>query len=175
MLQFINNFIHSVWYWLAVIAMGIFMEGVALFYQYGLGEWPCVLCIQARFWVMTGILFAIIGAIARNNVIGRLTAQVGLIGAIVMLTIRSNTTVLVERGLYEGSCGMDAGFPDWFALDKWFPAMFEVQTMCGYTPNFLFGMSMGEGLLYAAIALLLVALLALGFMVFQLFQKPQQA
>ena len=69
--------------------------------------------------------------------------------------------MLVERGQYEGQCGMDAGFPAWFALDAWWPQVFEVQTMCGYTPNFIFGLSMGEGLFYGAIMLLVVAVGAL--------------
>jgi disulfide bond formation protein DsbB len=88
-----------------------------------------------------------------------------------MLTARSNTAVLVERGLYDGQCGMDPGFPAWFALDEWLPQVFEVWTMCGYTPNFLFGLTMGEGLLYGAVALLLVALAALALMLLPLFRK----
>lgn len=171
MLDALNRFVHSLWYWLAVIFTGLVLEGVALFYQYGLGEPPCVLCIQARFWVLTGMVFAIVGAIARGSKVGRLVSQAGVIGAVAMLVNRSYTAVLVERGLYEGQCGMDAGFPAWFALDEWLPQVFEVWTMCGYTPNFLFGLSMGEGLLYGAIALLIVAIAAMGLMIFAAIKK----
>ena len=63
MLQKLSSFVHSLWYWLAVIATALVLEGVALFYQYGLGEPPCVLCIQSRFWVLVGIIFAVAGAL----------------------------------------------------------------------------------------------------------------
>jgi disulfide bond formation protein DsbB len=39
---------------------------------------------------------------------------------------------------------MDAGLPPWFALDQWFPALFEVQAACGYTPFILFQITMAE-------------------------------
>lgn len=171
MVKQLQSFVHSLWYWLAVIVTGLALEGVALFYQYGLGEPPCVLCIQARFWVLAGVVMAIGGLITRKMLAGRVVFQVGLIGAIAMLTARSNTAVLVERGLYEGQCGMDPGFPAWFALDEWLPQVFEVWTMCGYTPNFLFGLTMGEGLYYGAIVLMLVALAALALMLLPLVRK----
>jgi disulfide bond formation protein DsbB len=171
MLKQLNLFVHSFWYWLAVIVTGLSLEAVALFYQYGLGEPPCVLCIQARFWVLLGVLFAVVGLFARKWTAARLVAQVGLLTAIGFLIVRSRTTVLVERGLYEGQCGMDPGFPSWFSLDTWFPQMFEVWTMCGYTPNFIFGLSMGEGLLYGAIALFALALSVLVLMVKSAFFK----
>jgi disulfide bond formation protein DsbB len=165
MLHQLTKFFHSIWYWIAVIATGVLMEGIALFYQYGLGEPPCVLCIQSRFWVLTAMFFAVIGLVTRKYPLGRLLSQAGVIAAVGVLLQRSYTTVQIERGLYEGQCGMDPGFPSWFSLDTWFPQFFEVWTMCGYTPNFLFGLSMGEGLLYGVIALFVVAVIAFGFMI----------
>ena len=165
MLQHLTRFFHSIWYWLAVIATGVVMEGIALFYQYGLGEPPCVLCIQSRFWVLTAMFFAVVGLVTRKFAAGRLLSQVAVIAAVGVLAQRSYTTVLIERGQYEGQCGMDPGFPGWFSLDTWFPQFFEVWTMCGYTPNFLFGLTMGEGLLYGVVGLLIIAIIAFGFMV----------
>ena len=60
----------------------------------------------------------------------------------------------VERGWVFGDCDMEAGLPAWFALDKWFPAIFEVQTSCGYTPFILFNISMAEILMALSAALL---------------------
>jgi len=170
MLQQLNLFVHSRWYWLVVIFVGVSLEAVALFYQYGLGEPPCVLCIQARVWVLVGIVFATTGLFLNRIMAIRLVAQAGLLGGLAMLWNRSWTTVQVERGLYEGQCGMDAGFPAWFALDEWIPQVFEVWTMCGYTPNFLFGLSMGEGLLYGSMVLFAVALFAAALMLLSIFK-----
>ncbi|MFT4674779.1 MAG: disulfide bond formation protein DsbB [Reinekea sp.] len=160
MLPLLIKFVQSRWYWYLVVAAGLALESVALFYQYILGEPPCVLCIQARFWTLTGVLFGLFG-LSSQRPVAQGIAHVGLVAALAMLIDRSRISVLVERGQYEGQCGMDAGFPAWFALDDWLPQVFEVQTMCGYTPNFIFGLSMGEGLFYGAIVLFVVAVSAL--------------
>jgi disulfide bond formation protein DsbB len=47
--------------------------------------------------------------------------------------------------------------PDWFAVDQWFPSLFEVRNLCSYTPDMLFGISMAEGLLGIAVALLVIS------------------
>ena len=51
---------------------------------------------------------------------------------------------------------MDLGLPWWFALDKWVPWLFEVQTSCGYTPLIIFNITMAEVLLVISLVLLLV-------------------
>ena len=165
MLNVLTTFTLSRWYWLAVTAVGLSLEGVGLFYKHVIGEPPCVLCIQARVWVLLGIVMGILGAVLYRVRAVQLAAQAGLIVALFGLLNRSWIAVLVERGEYESLCGMDPGFPAWFSLDTWFPQMFEVWTMCGYTPNFLFGTTMGEGLVFASICLLVVAFAALAIMV----------
>ncbi len=170
MLSLLTKFVHSRAYWIAVIVVGVSIEAVALFYQHVLGEPPCVLCIQARFWTVLGIVFSLFGLALNKIAAVRLIAQLGLMASLSMVLNRSWISVLVERGQYEGQCGMDPGFPAWFALDKWLPNMFEVWTMCGYTPNFIFGLTMGEGLVYGTIALLAICLLAFGLMVSSLIK-----
>ncbi|EAR10851.1 disulfide bond formation protein B [Reinekea blandensis] len=171
MMAQLDRFFHSLWYWLAIVCTGLALEGVALFYQYVLGEPPCVLCIQARFWVLVGMVLALVGLFLRKNRLAAVILQVGIVGALIMLINRSWISVLVERGQYDGQCGMDAGFPDWFALDVWVPQIFEVWTMCGYTPRFVFGLTMGEGLVYGSVILLLVALIGLFFQVRPWFNR----
>jgi disulfide bond formation protein DsbB len=157
----LKAFVQSPFYWIAVIAVGFGLEGVALFYQHVLNEPPCVLCIQARVWTFTGIIVAAFGLSIRRFFYLRMMAHLALIGALIGLLNRSWIAVLVERGQYEGQCGMDPGFPSWLPLDAWFPNVFEVWTMCGYTPNFILGLTMGEGLVYGGAALVAVAVGAL--------------
>ena len=52
---------------------------------------------------------------------------------------------------------MELGMPAWFALDKWFPAIFEVQTSCGYTPIIFFNITMAEILLVVSALLVIMA------------------
>lgn len=165
MIRFVSSFVNSRWYWLAVILVGLGMEAVALFFQYGLGEPPCALCIQSRAFTMAGVIAAIVGLIGEKIAAVRYTAQIALIVSLGFLWKVSREAVLVERGLMESTCGMDPGFPAWLALDEWFPVVFEVWTMCSYTPDFIFGMTLGEGLLYGVTLLCLIAPAALVFQV----------
>ncbi len=159
-MEALSRFANSVWYWIAVVATGLFLEAVALFYQHVLNEPPCVLCIQARVWTLAGILVAIAGIFLSKLKYGALAAQALLLVCLAGLLNRSWISVLVERNMYEGQCGMDPGFPSWLPLDQWFPNLFEVWTMCGYTPNFLFGLTMGEGLVAGSAALIAITLFA---------------
>jgi len=157
MLNTLTKLSHSSWYWLTLILMGIAMESVALFYQYGLDYGPCVLCIHVRIWVMAIILIAILGLSLNKYPIVRSLAHVGILVSAIGLLERSWKTLGVERGWIIEACSMDSGLPQWFALDKWFPHMFEPWEPCGYTPELLFGITMAEGLVLFAAALTLMA------------------
>lgn len=155
-----KHFVQSPLYWIAVVAVGFGLEGVALFYQHVLNEPPCVLCIQARVWTLAGIMVAALGLTVRKFFYARMIAHLALIGALIGLLNRSWIALLVERGQYDGQCGMDPGFPTWLPLDAWFPNVFEVWTMCGYTPNLFAGLTMGEGLVYGVSILIALAVAA---------------
>lgn len=170
-LKRLNDWLMTPWYWLAVIVVGVVLIAVALFYQHVLDEPPCVLCIHARIWTLAGVLAALVGIVVRRLWLGRVLAQVAVVISVAGLLERSYRTLQVERGTYEGLCGFDAGFPAWLPLDQWFPNLFEVWTMCGYSPPFLFGMTMVEGLTYGTVVLLAVAIAALVVMV---INRPNQ-
>jgi disulfide bond formation protein DsbB len=156
----LKSFVQSPYYWLAVIAVGFGLEGVALFYQHDLNEPPCVLCIQARVWTLIGIIAAGVGLALRRFFYVRMLAHLALIVSLVGLINRSWISVLVERNQYESLCGIDPGFPSWLPLDQWFPNIFEVWTMCGYTPDFVLGLTMGEALSYGSGTLIIIAVAA---------------
>ena len=73
------------------------------------------------------------------------------------LVERSWQVLAVERAWVFGDCDMDLDMPAWFALDKWLPSVFEVQTSCGYTPFVLFEITMAEALLVISIVLLIIS------------------
>ncbi|GGK76158.1 disulfide bond formation protein B [Amphritea balenae] len=154
MLDSLQRFVRSYWYWLAIIATGLAMEAVALYFQYALGYGPCVLCIHVRIWVMAFIILATLGLLLRNSRPAIISISGLTVIAALGLAERSWMTFAIERNLIEGSCTMGSGLPDWFALDRWFPAVFEPWELCGWTPELLFGITMAEGLLvFSAIAL----------------------
>jgi disulfide bond formation protein DsbB len=144
-------------YWLALLTTGIALEAAALYYQYALDEWPCVLCIHVRMLVMAFILISVIAlGCSRSLPMMRLLHGVN---SLVMLWLveRSWQVLAVERGWVFGECDMQLGMPAWFALDKWLPSVFEVQTSCGYSPLILFNISMAEALLVISLLLLIIS------------------
>ncbi|MCP4769234.1 MAG: disulfide bond formation protein B [Gammaproteobacteria bacterium] len=144
-------------YWVILILVGIALEAGALFYQYVLGEWPCVLCIQVRMLVMAFVLLAVVAIFCTGSVAAMRLFH-GLNSLLMAWLVERSWQVLaVERGWVFGDCGMSLGMPEWFALDKWLPAVFEVQSACGYTPIILFDISMAESLLVISIALLIIS------------------
>lgn len=135
-------------FWLAGIIYLTAMEAIALYYQYGPGEWyPCALCVQVRAWVLGALFFAILGFVLVKNFWLR---WMSLNLTIVMMAGALYTSYYafgVEQGTVISTCSMGAGFPELLPLDKWLPFIFEAQGMCGQSPLMPFGLSMVEALL----------------------------
>jgi disulfide bond formation protein DsbB len=146
---------NSAWYWVLLVLTGLCFECVALYYQYVVELQPCVLCIQVRIWVMTLILVSLLAIVVRRNTFMNLLAHMLTVVIAIGLLERSYQLLGTERGFIFSDCGLDLGLPSWFALDSWFPAMFQVQTSCGYTPELLFGVTMAEALIVISAVFLL--------------------
>jgi len=161
MLELIRQFSQSKLYWVSLIALGLSLEAAALYYQYVLDEWPCVLCIHIRVWISGFIVLAVLALLVGST--RWLIRGLHLVNTVIMAGFveRSWQTLAVERGWVFGDCDMESGLPSWFALDKWFPAIFEVQTACGYTPLILFNISMAEVLMVVSSSLLGASLVLL--------------
>ena len=153
--------LQSRWYWLAVALFGIALLGVALYYQYALGDEPCQVCIHARLWVVAFTLIALVMLITPQIKILRILGNGGVLIAGVGLTERARYLYRLENGMGDGSCQFQLGMPDWFAVDRWMPWLFEVRNLCSFTPEMLFGVSMAESLMASAMGISLLALLAL--------------
>ena len=162
MLERVKLFSHSKLYWILLIILGLYLEGSALYYQYVLNEWPCVLCIHVRIWVLGFIVLGILALLIAGK--RWITQGLHLVNTVIMIGLveRSWQTLAVERGWVFGECDMESGLPYWFALDKWFPAVFEVLTACGYTPFIIFNITMAETLMLVSSGLLTVSLVLLG-------------
>lgn len=145
-------------YWLGLVMLSLAFEGVALYFQYVKETYPCALCIHMRLWIAGLLIVAILVWLLRR------WAVVTTIGHALVLAISAGMTwtawqlLGTERGFLVSECGFDLGLPAWFAPDKWFPALFEVQDMCGYTPELLFGITMAEALIVISVGLFLWAL-----------------
>ena len=143
-------------YWVILVLIGIVLEGIALYFQYALDEWPCVLCIQVRILVTAFILLGLLALFfTGSSAAMRIFHGISLCIMAILLE-RSWRVLAVERGWIFGDCEMDLGMPAWFALDKWFPRLFEVQTSCGYSPLIILNITMAEVLLVFSVFLLII-------------------
>ena len=153
----LSHFLQSRWYWLSLALFGVVLLGVALFYQYALGDEPCQVCIHARLWVVAFTLIALIMLIAPQTSLLRVLGNLGVIIAGTGLFERARYLYQLENGIGDGSCQFQLGMPDWFAVDRWMPWLFEVRNLCSFTPEMLFGLSMAETLMGMGAGLSLLA------------------
>lgn len=130
---------------------------VALFYQYGLEELPCVICIQIRLWVSLLVILSIPGLLFRKTRISNFILHISTVLVATGLTERSYQLLGTERGFVFGDCGFNAGLPAWFAIEDWLPWMYRVETSCGYTPEILFGVTMAEVLMLISVSFLIIS------------------
>jgi len=148
-------------YWIFLILVGLSMEAIALYYQYVLDEWPCVLCIHIRIWILGFIVVAFLAILL--NRLKPVIPTLHILNSLMMVGFveRSWQTLAVERGWVFGDCNMETGLPGWFQPDQWFPALFEVKAACGYTPFVFLNISMAEALMLISSLLLCLSILCL--------------
>ena len=161
MLEKLDKIATHQFYWLVLALLALMLEATALFYQYALNYYPCVLCIHVRIWVMFIFIISLLALKLRQN-------RFGLVSMHLLMTVcwagmleRSYQLLGTERGFVEGSCSMKSGLPSWFALDEWFPLVFQVQDACGYTPKLFFGITMAEALIVLSFVLFVLSLVLL--------------
>ena len=165
-MQKLHDLVSHKIYWLLLASAGFSMLGVALFYQYVLGDEPCEVCVHVRIWVsgitLLSLLMLAIPLNKATTVVGNLITA----GMATGLLERSIYLYRVENGDANSACSFYLNFPDWFALDKWLPAVFEVRNLCSFSPELIWGITMTHGLIFTGIALIICSLLAATLVVF---------
>tara|TARA_B100000927_G_scaffold278775_1_gene261774 strand:- start:724 stop:1263 length:540 start_codon:yes stop_codon:yes gene_type:complete len=146
--------------WWATLMLGAGMFAAALYWQYALGEDPCQICIHARLWVVAIALIGALMLVLPNKIGPHFGGLVLLLISSVGLAERSYYLYEIENLRGDGSCQFTLGMPDWFAVDRWFPALFEVRNICSYTPEIGFGISMAEALLGISMLVAIISLVA---------------
>jgi len=151
MISLLSTLIRHPLYWIAIMLTGLFMESVALYYQYGLDYGPCTLCTHVRAWVLAIVLTAALGLVVRRQRVLNGLTHLSMFGLACGLLYSSWQTLGIERGWIEGSCEFGAGFPSWLPLHEWWPQVFEAWELCGYTPELWFGVTIAEALVVTAV------------------------
>ncbi|MCF6190497.1 MAG: disulfide bond formation protein B [Cocleimonas sp.] len=158
----INSILHQMikgkTLWIGLIMLSLSMLGVAWFYQYFMDEPPCVLCIHFRLLFVVIIIVSLIGLLTRHYKLGNILSSFGVLASFAFMTERAYQTLGTERRFITSECTFGLNFPDWIAVDKWFPSFFQPMTSCGYTPEILFGITMAEALMVFTVVMTLFSL-----------------
>ena len=137
----------SAWIFLAFTAFAL--ESTALYFQYGMGLQPCVLCVYERL-AMVGLFIAgFIGALAPSSLIVRIFALiVGLFSAIKGLMISIRHLDLQMNPAPWTQCEFIPNFPETLPFHKWLPTVFNPTDSCNESQWSLFGITMVQWLVF---------------------------
>lgn len=144
-------------YWLGYALLGLSAIATALYHQHILDEPPCVVCIHVRILFISLILVAVFALMLRHQHYFRYLANSVVVIITAIMIERSYLLLGTERGFIFVDCGFDLGMPRWLDIEQWIPALFRVETTCGYTPEVFFSITMAEMLLVLSIFLFLLS------------------
>lgn len=134
--------IQSRYSWLALMVLGIVLEGCGLYFQYGLDLPPCINCVYERaIYLYAFIIPGALGVIFCKSQRGRIV----LLSAMTILALIGLYIVYQHLGEYynfgSSQCALFADFV-LIPLDKLLPAVFAPQGACGPLEWSLLGLSM---------------------------------
>ncbi|WP_408609423.1 disulfide bond formation protein DsbB [Alteromonas pelagimontana] len=117
--------------WLLLFLSSLALEIAALYFQYGLGLEPCIMCIYQRT-AMYGIVFSSLLVLIFNNGI---TRMIGFAGWAVSagwgwMIAREHVEILNASNPFFASCEIIPNFPSFMPLHEWLPAVFAAKGDC---------------------------------------------
>lgn len=119
----------SSWLVLLLTAAGLLVA--ALYFQYGMGLEPCIMCIYQRTAVV-GIALSALLVVIMNNGFTRLLGFAGwaISAAWGFLIAREHIDILTAPNPFFATCDIVPNFPSWLQLHEWFPAFFAARGDC---------------------------------------------
>lgn len=149
------------WPWLLLAFSALALESIALYFQYGMGLEPCVMCVYQRAAVFGLIVAGAIGAVNPQFVLIRITATITWLVSAIWGLIIANEHVQMQNPdnfLLAMSCDIYPNFPSWFAIHQWLPGIFEARGTCDSIDWLFLGSSMPAWMsitfaIYSAIAI----------------------
>lgn len=148
------------WLLLALTAIGL--EGAALYFQYGMGLMPCVMCVYQRIAVLGILVAALIGATAPNLALMRILGGfLWLYSAYRGIALSWEHTQLIINPSPFATCDFFVTLPSWFALHEWVPSVFQATGDCSVSQWKFLSLEMPQWMLIIFSAYFLVGLLVL--------------
>lgn len=148
----------SAWFLLACSSLAL--ELTALYFQYGMGLRPCVLCVYERLAVAGLFIAGIIGIFVPSALFMRLIALLlALFSAVKGLLISVRHLDLQMNLAPWKQCEVVPDFPEMMPLHKWLPSIFAPTGSCNDSQWSLFGISMVQWLVFIFAVYVMVLML----------------
>lgn len=149
--------------WFVLFASAAALEIAALYFQYGMGLEPCIMCIYQRT-AMYGIVLAALVVLIVNNGLTRLLGFAGwaVSSAWGYMLATEHLEILNAKNPFFASCGIVPNFPEWLQLHEWLPAVFAAKGDCMEDSWQFMSMGMAEWMqiLFAAYFIVFVIVFA---------------
>ena len=137
----------SAWFLLALSSLAL--ESTALYFQYGMGLQPCVLCVYERLAIIGLFIAGIIGLLAPKSFIVRLIALIlGLFSSIKGLLVSLRHLDLQMNPAPWKQCEFIPNFPETLPFHQWFPAIFNPTGSCNESQWSFLNLTMVQWLVF---------------------------
>ncbi|MBN7824937.1 disulfide bond formation protein DsbB [Bowmanella dokdonensis] len=153
------------WPWAMLFLSALLLELTALYFQYGMGLAPCIMCIYQRNAVFSILFAGLVGMLGHNYLPGRLVAfllwGVGAVwGGLVAM---EHVDIQTAANPFFTVCEIVPNFPDWLPLHEWIPSVFAATGDCGDIDWSFAGMSMPQWMivvfaLYSAVLAVILSI-----------------
>ncbi len=133
MLQFIQaNRLSTTKVSMLIAFMGSALLLFAYISQHVFDYEPCTLCIEIRFWISSAICAALLSALLGlfNKWLGRSVNVIAILG-LAAGVVSAIQLSLIEKGYLFAGCTPFTLYQSSLPLHEWWPAMYEVQGLCG--------------------------------------------
>ena len=117
--------------WFVLFATSLGLQIAALYFQYGMGLQPCIMCIYQRT-AMYGIVISALVVLIKNNGFTRMLGFAGwaVSSAWGFLIAKEHLTILNASNPFFASCEIVPNFPSRLPLHEWIPASFAAKGDC---------------------------------------------
>ncbi|WP_018984729.1 disulfide bond formation protein DsbB [Salinimonas chungwhensis] len=145
MIHFISQMADRKSAWFILFLSALALQIVALYFQYGMGLEPCIMCIYQRTAVY-GILLSALLVLLKNNGVTRL---LGFAGWVVsagwgLLIALEHIEILNAKNPFFASCEIVPNFPTFMPLHEWLPTIFAAKGDCTENSWQFLAMGMAE-------------------------------
>lgn len=148
--------------WFLLLLSCLVLEGIALYFQHGMGLVPCVMCIYERVALFGIGIAGLIGVIAPRFLFFRFIAIiVWIFSAVRGLQLAIQHTDYQLNPSPWNQCAIRVDFPSTLPLNEWFPNVFEAGGSCSDIKWQMFGYSMPQWLILAFAVYLAIAIIVL--------------